>query len=231
MAQRRQLHRAREEPQQLGQVAAPACLRFSVTATRRSCCRLAALASCSALASACSCRAFSGSTCLMTSVPSPSSSSPAGLGQPVLARRPRPRPARGTARPGCAAGAPRGPGPACRRRARPPAPATPRRRRPPPPGGSARSHSAPLPTRPGRYMAGLGAGTVGRGQGRGSISFTCTTPPASGPSPRDPAGSTSGPRRRWAGRPSPRPGCCRASASVAWPSSTAWSPGSSTCRA
>ena len=65
----------------------------------------------------------------MTRLPSPSSSSPR-LHQPVLIHRTRRRPAHGTPRLGCGAGAPPAAAPACRFRARPPAePLTRRARR------------------------------------------------------------------------------------------------------
>src|ERR1039457_7205362 len=96
-----------------------------------------------------------------------------------------------------------------------------------------RSQSAPEPTSPGRKIRVSAPAPIPGSRAcrlPGSISFTCTPPPAPRSSPctgrhciraLTPLGSST----------TTAPGCRRASASAACPSSTTWSPGSSTCRA
>ena len=171
----------------------------------------------------------SASTCLMTRVPSPSSSSRRAAQQPVRVAgvgrvqdvEPPGRVAPLVHRPDH--GQLADPGLALQRQ--------------PLAGGVDRLDlpAAAQPQRTGADQAGQGhrglAALSAAGRLAGSISFTCTTPPATPVvAAHRPAVH---PGLDAAGQLAPTPGTDWrvASASAAWPSSTPWSPGSSTCRA
>ena len=165
----------------------------------------AARASSSALASACSCRALSRSTCRMTSVPSPSSSSP-------RARTSQSWPVASAASstlnaPGRVAALVHGTEqrPACPTPRSPSSASHSPRRRPSPPGWQPRSQSAAGADQAGQEHAAPAALASARA-GRGLLDQLDVHDAAGGAASaaRDRHGSTSGPWRRWAARPSPR---------------------------
>ena len=214
VAQRRQLHRAREEPQQIRQLAAvvalaqrdrhpglalarPAPPAGSWTGRRRR-------------------PVVSRSTCRITTRALVGQQLAPRLGQPAAVTGGRRRRARRSARPGCGAGARRGRRPACRRPAPPPARATRRRRRSTATWWQPRSHSAPEPTRPGRNIR---SGVTASARSAGARLQQLHVDDAAGEPalaahraavhPRPYAAAAARPRRRrWGcGRPaSPRPG-------------------------